>query len=176
MEEQEVEFDTGLDGAPSVVDLLKQDLQELVSEHDVLIPIEGYESSGLQVKYGMPEGGKELDNIARKVAREYKDAYSRNLYTAIDTMIHLCTGLFVLPRDIVNEPVMLDPQETGSPCRFDMYLAEIFGWDSGQMTARQVVRKLFGGNEMAIVRHAEKLSRWMQNTKANLNLEIWQLG
>lgn len=160
---------------PSLVDLIKQDLKELSEAEDVFIPVKGYERTGLRVKYHMPESGKELDNIARKVMREQKDTYSRNLYTAIDTMIYLCDGLYVQPAD-VDEPVELDPQLTGSPVTFDETLAMIVGLDSENPTARQVVRKLFGNNEMAIIAHAEKLNRWLMDTKADLSVELWQMG
>jgi hypothetical protein len=146
-----------------------------------MIPLVGFEKAGLRVKYRMPESGKELDGIARKVIREHKDTFSRNLYTAIDTMIILCEGLFVLPvADLEldgqpEEPQPLDPDNSGEPARYDEKLAEIMGF-SDTSTAREVVRKLFGGNDMAIIAHAEKLSRWLANTKADLNVEFWQLG
>lgn len=160
----------------SVVDLLKQEIQELAEVKDVLIKVEGYDKTGLQVKYGLPENGKQLDTIARKVQREFKGNYERNLYIAIDTMIALCMGLYVQPPE-VDEPVMLDPDETGTPVQFDERLAELVGLEDGQLrTARNVVRRLFRKNDMAIVYHAEKLNRWLQNTNADLDLEIWQLG
>jgi hypothetical protein len=164
-------------GESSIVDVLQAEFKELADTTDVYIPVKGYEKTGLQVKYHLPEHGKELDDVARKVQREVKEAYYRNLYTAIDTMIHLTDGLYVQPAD-VPEPVMLDPQEIGMPVSFDHRLAEILGMGDGEqaVTARQVVRKLFGNNELAIIGHAEKLSRWMQNTKADLSLEVWQLG
>jgi hypothetical protein len=166
---------------PSYIDLLRQEYQELIDSEDVMIPIMGFERVGLRAKYRMPESGKELDNIARRVAREFKDNFSRNLYTAIDTMIILCEGMYVLPIAELDlegnptEPQPLDPENMGEPARYDQKLAEIMGF-TGTNSAREVVRKLFGKNDMAIVSHAEKLSRWLTNTKADLNVEFWQLG
>lgn len=159
----------------SLVDTFKQELQELAETKTVMIPVRGYERTGLQVKYMMPENGKQLDAIARRVNREVKDTYSRNLFTAMDTMSTLCDGLYVQPEG-VPEPVMLDPNETGMPCHFDVTLAELMGMNGTSGSARQVIKRLFGNNDMAVMSHAERLSRWLQNTKADLDVEFWQVG
>jgi hypothetical protein len=182
-EEPEEEVTSSIAPQPSIVDLLRQDLKELEEAEDVFIPIIGYERVGLQVKYRMPESGKQLDEIARRVMREHKDTYSRNLYTAIDTMITLCEGLYVQPQLEVeleqtapDVPVMLDPELSGEPVKFDERLAEALGFGSEVHTARAVLRRTFGNNDLAVIAHAEKLSRWLSNTKANLDMEFWQLG
>lgn len=162
----------------SILDTFKQELQELTQAEDVLIPVKGYEASGLQIKYRMPATGQEIEKIGRGVQRRYKDIYDRNLNTAMEMMIYLCEGLYVQPEG-VEEPVMLDPQETGEPCRFDERLAELVGMkpeDGMEASPKAVLRKLFGNNELAIISHAERLQRWLQNTKADLTSEIWQLG
>ena len=171
----------GMGQEPSIVDLLRQDLKDIEAAEDVLIPIVGYERVGLRVKYRLPTTGKELDEIANKVRREFKDNYSRNLYSMVDTMIVLCEGLYVQPaienlESSIEGPVPLDPDLSGEPVRFDQRLAEAMGWTDQDMRARLVVRKIFGGNDMAISAHAEKLSRWLANTKADLTMEFWQLG
>ena len=170
-------FENG--GAPtafsdaSIVDLLQQDMREIAETKEVYIPIKGYERSGIQVCYHLPVGGKEIADIGRKVEREFKDAYSRNLNIAIDTMIHLCSGVYCQPPG-VPEPVMLDPDDTGNPVGFDIQLAQLMGIEGEVQSARQVVRRLFGNNDMAILAHAEKLQRWLANTKADVTLELWQ--
>jgi len=169
--------------APSIVDLLKQDFEELAEHEDAYIPIMGYENTGLQVRYRMPGNGKELDNIARNNMRKHKDAFTRNVNIAIDTMIHLCAGLYVQPPDLgdngadPNVKYELDPANSGHPVGFDGNLAEIMGWEGADTIAsRDVVRKLFGKNDMAIMSHFERLNRWLVNTKADLTSEIWQMG
>jgi hypothetical protein len=163
----------------SVLDTFRQELGELTAAESVLIPVKGYEQTGLQIKYRMPASGQELERISSVVSRRYKSAYERSFYVALDTMVYLCEGLFVQPEG-VEEPVMLDPEETGEPCQFDDRLATMMGIYNGDgsqsPTPRTVVRRLFGGNEMAILNHAERLNRWLANTKADLNAEIWQLG
>jgi hypothetical protein len=161
----------------SVLDTFRQELQELAEAEDVLIPVKGYEATGLQIKYRMPESGSQLERITREVTRRYKTPYERNLNTAMEMMIYLCEGLYVQP-DGVDEPVPLDFEETGQPVRFDERLATLIGLsgDGAQVTAKMIVRKLFGNNELAIMTHAERLQRWLSNTKADLSAEIWQLG
>jgi hypothetical protein len=167
----------GAFSTPSIVDLFKAEQEELASTKSVFIPVKGYEKTGLQVKYRMPQSGKEIEAIANKVNRQFKDTYSRNLYSAMDVMINLCDGLYVQPED-VPEPVPLESDDSGDPCMFDGSLAAMLGMDveSEDTTARAVVRKLFGGNELAVMTHAFDLNRWLGNTKADLNLEIWQVG
>ena len=157
----------------SIMDLLQEDLRELAEVKEVYIPVKGYERSGIQVCYHLPGRGKELSDIARKVEREVKDRYTRNITTAIDTMIHLCSGIYVQPEG-VESPVMLDPEETGEPAMFDQRLAHLMGIEGEVQSSRQVVRRLFNNNDMAIISHAEKLQRWMQDTKADVTLELWQ--
>lgn len=166
----------------SFVDLIKQDLNELAEATDVLIPIKGYEHSGLQVKYTLPENGKELDNITRRVERTHKTKYDRQLYMIVDTMIHLCQGIYVQPPgdESITDPVELDPEMIGEPVRFDERLAKTIGMpvngDQHSPGARAVVFYLFRNNDLAIMDHGERLNRWLMNTKADLNAELWQLG
>jgi hypothetical protein len=165
----------GLFSTPSIVDLFRSEQESLASAKSVFIAVKGYEQTGLQIRYRMPESGKELEILANRINRQYKDTYSRNLYVSMDTIILLCDGLYVQPEG-VTEPVMLDPDEIGEPCGFDTTLAGLLGMDGEGLTARLVLRKLFGDNELAIITHAFDLNRWLQNTKADLNLEIWQVG
>ncbi len=163
-------------GDSSIYDLLKQEAQELADAKEVFIRLNGYEKTGLQVCYRLPESGKELDSIARRVGKESKEMFHRNLYTSIDTMAWLCNGLYVQPEG-VEKPVMLDPQDVGSPVHFDSRLAELLGMDNPEgMSARSVIRRLFASNDLAILDHAMLLNRWLQNTKADLSLEMWQMG
>lgn len=156
----------------SIVDLLKQDLAAVAQEEDVYIPVEGYEKTGLAIHYRYPESGKELDNIAQKIMRETKDQYYRGLNSALDTMILLCEGVYVRPEG-VEEYVQLDPSETGAALKLnDPGFAALLGLEDGT-PVRQVIKKLFGDNDLKVLAHADKLSRWIRNTKANLDTEFW---
>lgn len=169
----------------SIVDLIRQEAKEVAEATDVMIPVKGYESTGLRIKYRMPESGKELDAISRKVFREVKDTFSRNLFITMDTMALLCEGLYVFPQgegfDNVSEPVELDPNNTGYPVGFDNTLARLIGLeftDDRPPTARAIIKKLFGGDkgDLAIISHGEKLNRWLMDSKADLNTEFWEMG
>jgi hypothetical protein len=162
-------------GTPiSFVDVIKGELQELQESKEVYIAVKGYERSGLHIKYRLPHDGKVLDDISRKVMREHKDSYNRNLYISMDTMIRLCEGLYVQPPESEGEYVELDPELKGEPVQFDARLAEIVSNGSQISSARQVVFALFGNNEMMILSHAERLNRWLMNTKADVETELWQ--
>lgn len=161
----------------SIVDMLKQEYQEVANTKDVYIPIPGYKKTGLAAKYHLPEHGKVVSQIADKVMRDERDQYTRNLLIGMDLMINLCDGLYVNPSyDKVDGYVMLDPDESGYAVDFgDPRLAEIVqaGADVG---TRGVLRKLFGGNDTAIIAHAEKLNRWLADTKADLSVAGWLSG
>ena len=159
----------------SYVDLLKQDMQALTEHEEVFIKVPGYEKSGLQVKYRLPENGMELDKIARKVNREYKETFQRNLYNAIDMMIYLCEGLYVQPAG-EPEPVPFDPEGRGQPAYFDDSIAGVLNMNGTELRSRNIVKKLFNNNDFAIVNHAERLNRWLMDTSANLEVEFWQSG
>lgn len=167
---------SGLGADFSIVDAFRQELQEAQDNQTVFIRVQGFEKIGLQIKYRMQESGKELADLERNVERQTKEKWQRNLLTAMDTMIILCQGLYVQPEG-VEEPVMLDPQETGEPCMFDHRLAEIMNMGvNDNQTARSVVRKLFAGNDVALMSHAQRLSLWLQNTKADVNEGLWESG
>ncbi|HEY1247505.1 MAG TPA: hypothetical protein VGE97_00825 [Nitrososphaera sp.] len=160
---------------PSIVDMLKQELSEIEQIETAFIRIPGYDKISLQAQYRLPEKGSEIDNINRSIEREFKgeSAYVRNLFLSISIMIALNEGLYVQPIG-QPEPVELDPEMRGSPVTYvDCHAA--FGFDPSMKT-REVVRRIFGGSrhDMALLMHAEKLNRWMANTKADLTLEFWQ--
>lgn len=163
--------------ASSIVDLIQQDISEIEASSDVYIPIRGYEKSGLAAHYRLPESGKQLDSIAQKVMRETKDQYERNLRIAIDTMIALCDGLYVRPEG-VDDYVMLDPEEKGEPLSFNdtSSLGPLIGYTDDSPTVRGLVKRLFRGNDVALISHAEKLGRWMSDTKTDIETEYWQMG
>lgn len=160
----------------SILDVIRAEQEELASSKSQYISVAGYEKAGMKILYRRPADGKELTSIGKKVTAQFKDLYSRNLYVAVDTMIALCEGIYVQPED-VEEPVMLDPDELGYPVQFDERLAEIIGMreTDPDYDARGVVRRLFGGNDIAIISHSEKLSRWLANSKADVESEMWEV-
>jgi hypothetical protein len=163
----------------SIVDLLKQDYEDVATDHIVYLPITGWERTGLAIKYRHPHSGVELDAVARKVFQEIprNEQYNRGFAVALDTIIKLNEGLYVKPPGAKNY-VELDPEEAGRALDLGdgEKLSPIFGWNGEVKSARDVVRKLFGNNHLSIIAHSEKLQRWLVDTKADLNTEIWQMG
>lgn len=159
----------------SIAGLLKADLQEQASHKEVFIRIPGFDQSGIQIKYRLPEGTAELDHISTKVERETKDRIARNLRMIMDTIILLCEGVYY-QTEAEETPQPLDIEGLGEPCLIDERLAGYLGMNGDNFTAREVVRVLFGGNEFAIISHGEKLQRWMIDQSADITKEFWQLG
>lgn len=169
-------IDKSTQESSSYIDLFKQEVAELEQIKDVLIPVAGFEKTGVQVKYRLPKNGHELDEIARRAKREAnKDTFAMNMIISMQTMITLCEGVYVQPPE-ADEPVMLDPDNAGYPVKFDERLGELLGLDPSNSTARQTLKKLFGNNDSKIIDHSERLGRWVRNTKADITAEIWQLG
>lgn len=176
-----VEVSNNGGGGISFVDLIKQDLQELADTTDVYIPVAGYETSGLAINYRLAESG-EINRINQKVEKEFPkkdDEWKRNINSATDTMIALCLGIYVKPATVDDYVMLDDDRNPGVPMQFDHRFAKIVGVDENS-NARTVVRKMFtnGGevNELMLLGHAEKLGRWLANTRADLEKELWQLG
>jgi hypothetical protein len=162
----------GLTSSPSIVDLIKQDVSDLEEITDVLIPVPGYESSHLTIRYRLPKG-KELDELVTKNSRETKDEYYRGINTAMDSMILLCTGIFVQPPDH-DEPIQLDIN--GQPVKLNATLATFLNW-SEMKSSREVVRYLFRGNDLAIGAHSARLQKWLVDVKADVSSTVWdQMG
>lgn len=159
-------------GGASIVDVLKSDLARIAENQFTFIPVAGYEKSRLQIKYRFEESGREVVAIGEKVFKETSENFQRALYAAMDTMITLCEGLYVQPEGEL-EPVELDPQEAGSPVKFDFRLAEIIGLTGDDITARKVLRKLFDNKELRIVAHADKLQRWLSGAESDAEQAFW---
>lgn len=181
-------FDEGAPQHPtnqgsSIIDLLKRDAAEL-QVTDVYIPINGWENTGLAVRYELPERGKDLDAIVVKIERQFKkdQKYERNLYIGIDTMIKLCRGLYVKSDEAISEDnpngwVELDPLMHGTPLTFadGEELSGILGWAKPE-SARDTVKMLFGGNDRSINDHAARLNMWLADTKTDVSKALWAQG
>ena len=159
----------------SIAGLLKADLQTQASRKDVLIRVPGFEKSGIQIKYRLPESAAELAQISTKVERETKDLTARGLRMFMDTIVLLCDGVYYQTQTDA-EPQPLDVEGTGEPCFIDERLAGYLGMNGDDYSARDVVRHLFGGNDFAIISHGEKLQRWVVDQSTDVNKEFWQLG
>ena len=155
----------------SLIDLVKGDLEQLAALDHVDIPIPGYDSSGLRVRYRAPRSGRELSNLTRPILREFRnDDYGRNLAIAIDLMIELSEGLYILHPD-TRETITFDPDLSGIPLNFNFALVEALGWNADELnSSRKVVKKLFDNNDVAILSHADELNNWLKNKRYEVGL------
>lgn len=159
----------------SLLDALADQRNEIAASHTTMIPIPGYERSGmtLMAEYTVIDG-KDLAEIGRKVTREYRSkgqSYERNLYASIDVMIASCTGIYVdrdgsviQLRDNDGEPITGYSQELASALRYEA------------QTARQCVLGVFVNNVAALQQHSMLLGRWMGNTTTDVIGELLDAG
>lgn len=163
--------------ALSIIDVIKQEAKELADAKEVYINIQGYERAGLSIRYELPESGKALSLIGERAMREAKgDKYTTNLYITMDTIGFLAKGFYIRNPDKINEWVELDPENTNRPIGFDSTLCEIIDLKTENPTVRQMIKKLFGGNDIMIFTHGEKLQRWLSDARADVNLEFWDVS
>lgn len=161
----------------SYIDLFQQELAEIEQNREIFIPVELYKYSGTQIKYRMLENIKELDTIVRNAQRQTKNMAEASLYANMDTIIKLCDGIYVQPpTDDLPEPVMLDPDNQGFAVTFsDERLGHLLGLEGEGITARKVLRAFFGGHDMAINAHAERLINWLRSGRAE-SIQEMQMG
>lgn len=150
----------------SLLDSLRRKHKELETNKETLIPLPGYEADPpiLLAKYRLLEG-KEVDMISSKVMRETKNQWDRNVLAAVDVFIAACEGLYYDMDDGTGpQPMSLN----GDPIMgYTTDLAEALEFTAN--SARQVVFGVFTNNEVAIMQHNVRLSRWMSNTSRKVD-------
>jgi len=158
----------------SIVDRVRTQQKHSESADNTLdLDIPGYDGQ-LFARYGLVEG-KKIQMISDKAQREYKNLADRALVAAQDTIIEACQEIFFRdpdevdsegkPKEISIAAYMTEQGEEGwdYPVRFDDKLAEFFRWgpDDTDGSARNVLYKVFGKNDVAVANHNLILSRWM---------------
>ena len=179
IEDQELEqedVDAGLvssavndDGKPAPANLLeslRQRREEVASDHTVTLSLPGYDQDypKLYVKYRNVDG-KEVDLIARKVQRETKDRWDRQVLSTVDILIEACVGFYVATTsEEEDDPTPLVGPDGTLITGYDHTLSEAFQMNA--QSARDTLFELFGGrkNDIMIMSHGVQLSRWMGNT------------
>lgn len=160
-------------GQESLLDQLRAKREEVAGSNTCFIPIPGYDGDPpvMMAQYRVLDG-KELDNIGRKVARETKDRWDRNVLAAMDVLIACCQGMYV---DMQNGA---EPQQmtlNGVPIAgYNQDLAQALQFQAE--TARQVVMGIFVNNEVALMQHNVRLSMWMGNTSRRIDEDVFAAG
>jgi len=157
----------------SLLDQLRKKREEVTENNTCFIPIPGYDAYPpiLVAKYGILDG-KELDNIGRKVARETKDRWQRNILAAMDVLIACCQGMYVDHQNGEEpEPLTMN----GEPIiGYSADLAQALQFNA--TTARQVVSGVFASNDLALMQHNVRLSMWMGNTSRRIDEDVFSAG
>ena len=150
----------------SLMESLRQQRREILADDHTDEPIPGYSNPMLVARYGIIEA-RDVSNIQRKVERQTKDRFDRELYTTIDVLLSACQGIYVLrPED--TEPVPLEgPNGIMS---YDTELAEFLDLGDVQ-NARQILRAVFASDH-AVMFHALRVQRWMMRATGDNDLNF----
>lgn len=164
---------------PQAVNLMEQlraQRQEALDDTSVDLPLPSniYSDPIVLVRYRMVDA-RETQRIMKKVQRQTKGEYERNLYTTMDTLITACEGIFVLPADAEpgDKPQPLTLNGEG-PLLFDERLAEWMGIEA--QSARQTLLEFFANKETAIMVTGAKLARWQAGEDPATISDEWMLG
>lgn len=148
----------------SVRDRLRKQRSEVQKRDTCDIDLPGY-SGELVARYKMM-GAQELEVIGKKIQRQMKTQADRLLYGSMDTLIAACEGFF-LRIDGQDGDVLHPLTVENEPVKYDENLAKFLEFPA--TSAREVLRGVFADNEMAIVQHAAKHSRWMADPTSDPN-------
>lgn len=120
--------------------------------------------------------GRIVSDLGKRAQRQFQEEHERNLWATVDLIIAANIGLYYRNFDI-DDPdkqlVPLDPEhEVGDPAAVavtfsDPSTATLLGVDT--QTARDLVYKVFGENDTAIMAHGILLSRWMADTSKGVD-------
>lgn len=164
----------GTEKAPeNIWEQLARAREDIESNKEAYIRVPGYAEKGLPLyaKYRLlsPDELKTITNGVKNI----KDRWERNYSAAVDTLVRAFEGFYL---DNVGEE---DPKKfnaltlNGEPVDgFTVEVANRFGIPLGpDASARSVVLGIFGGNQIAVAQHSQRLQRWMGNTEVDVNEE-----
>lgn len=157
----------------SLLDQLRKKREDVAENSTCFIPIPGYDRDPpiLLAKYKVLDG-HQLDLIGRRVQRETKDRWDRNVLVAMDIMIECCQGMYI---DMENgeepQPMTLEGQPIAG---YNEQLAQALQFEAG--SARQVVMGVFVNNDVALMQHNVRLSLWMGNTSRRIDEDMFAAG
>jgi hypothetical protein len=154
----------------SLFEQLREKRAEAAAGTETFIPIPGYDSEApvLLAKYRVLDG-KELDTIGRKVQKQTKDRWNRQILAAMDSCIAACEGMYIDMLD-GSEPQPLTFNEIPI-LGFTGELAQALQYEA--TNAREVFSGLFLGNEVAMIQHNVRLSLWMGNTSRKVDQDMF---
>ena len=123
-------------------------------EHVTLIDVGGEFGDKLKVRYGVLP----MNDMERYAELQAGGAMT-NMSLAIDLMVACCKELVFVTDE--GEVVLSDER---GPVGLEDRLADLMDWPrpGDELTPREVVNLLFGGNALALDSHIGKLVEWMR--------------
>lgn len=172
LDEEKPTIAAGIEGSPqSPMEALRAKRDEIESNREVMIPLIGYDDTGLKCKYRLLDRS-ETDKIAKKVRQQSKGKGQAEFMfnVLIDSIIAACEGFYL--DNGLDEPTVLEHEKSKDPVENYQQLAEELGFEGG--TARQAVLYVFGYNDFAAGQHGLLLQRWLSDT--NMDIDEALLG
>jgi hypothetical protein len=97
----------------------------------------------------------------------------RGIVMATDVIIRSAEEVFLCDTDTGQLTPLADDTGAQVPVKFDAFLVEYMQFDEQSCrTARQIVSRLFGGNELAVGHYSGRLQKWMTDTSKNANADF----
>ena len=160
------EADTSENGSQeipaSVFEELRQDHQKIGRGQTVTIDVPGYHGN-LRVRYKWVERG-ELTKRGRLLAKKTSDPDTLDILASCDTLITTCEELVVVVDG--EEKSLDDPPVTFLNSKM---LTKHLGIEATG-DPRETIRDIFN-NDYALVKTAISLSRWLEDTSREVDLE-----
>lgn len=151
----------------SIMDRLVSAREEAVSQKTVDIDLPAYK--GMLVARYTLLSNETLAGIAKKAQRQFKKKDERSqliLALSQDVLIESCEGLYY--RD--DEGQLNAIRNGDEVVRYDQNAADFLKFEA--TSARDVVYQVFAENDISIVDHQIRLSRWMRDTGADVDGEL----
>jgi hypothetical protein len=143
----------------SVVGRLRERRVELAQGRTKLMEVPGF-NGDLIAEYRALTW-QELQDVGKRVRKEFTTEGDRILYGAVDMLIAACTQI------LINVNGKMKPlSEEELPIRFDGELAEALGFKAS--TAREALQGAFN-NDLAIVSTAMSLTQWMEGERQEVD-------
>ena len=162
-------------GGSSLKERMAQRREEILKNRFYDQDLPGYDGM-VYGRYRLLDGEK-LNQIAENVIRTIKaeQKAERGLAAAIDTLSASLIEIRV--RDEGRDTSLAEHLGEDSPVRFDKKLAEFMDFSDSlgdTPRVRDIVREVFLNNEVALMAHNQRLSRWMMSNGVDIQSELME--
>ena len=160
--------------------LMQSMMDKLRAERDAATPdtadinIPGYRDKFVARYKVVP--GRIAAELGKRAQRQFNEIHEQNIWATVDLIVAANTGLYFRnfdEEDPDKQLVPLDPDhEIGDPAVVAVTFSDPRTADMLHLTtdtARDLVYKVFGENDSAIMAHGITLSRWMADTSKGVD-------